>query len=158
VKYILRQIGLYLLAAWVSLTLNFFLPRLMPGDPVTALMARMRGRLNPAEIDAIRLAYGFTDQPLLQQYGQYIWHMLQGDFGLSISAYPVKVSTVISTAFMWTILLGVVTLLISFVLGTVLGVVVAWRRGGRQTRHCHGHGTADWCAGLAVANAEPEAY
>jgi peptide/nickel transport system permease protein len=55
---------------------------------------------------------------------------LRGDFGLSISAYPAKVSSIISTALMWTILLGVVTLLLSFVLGTILGVVVAWRRGG----------------------------
>ena len=49
-KYLLKQIGLYLVTLWVSLTINFILPRLMPGDPVTALMARMRGRLNPAEI------------------------------------------------------------------------------------------------------------
>jgi peptide/nickel transport system permease protein len=129
-KYLMRQIGLYLMAAWVSVTLNFILPRLMPGDPVTALFARMRGRLNPAEIEAIRVAYGFTNAPLIEQYFQYLSHALRGDFGLSISAYPVKVTTVISTAFMWTILLGVVTLLLSFVIGTILGVIVAWRRGG----------------------------
>jgi peptide/nickel transport system permease protein len=129
-KYLLRQIGLYLVAAWASVTLNFILPRLMPGDPVTALFARMRGRLNPAEIEAIRVAYGFSKAPLINQYFQYLSHALRGDFGLSISAYPVKVTTVISTALMWTILLGVVTLLLSFVIGTILGVIVAWRRGG----------------------------
>src|SRR5512136_2061056 len=130
-KYLLKQLGLYIITLWVSLTLNFILPRLMPGDPVTALFARMRGRLNPAEITAIRAAYGFTDAPILQQYFQYLGHALRGDFGLSISAYPVKVSTVISTALMWTILLGAVTLVISFALGTLLGGLVAWRRGGR---------------------------
>jgi peptide/nickel transport system permease protein len=129
-KYLLRQIGLYLLALWAAMTLNFILPRLMPGDPVTALFARMRGRLNPAEIAAIRTAYGFTDAPLLQQYFQYITHTLRGDFGLSISAYPVKVTTIIGTAFGWTILLGVVTLVLGFAIGTILGVIVAWRRGG----------------------------
>jgi peptide/nickel transport system permease protein len=129
-KYILRQIGLYLAALWVSVTLNFLLPRMMPGDPVTSLFARMRGRLNPAEIEAIRIAYGFSNKPLIEQYGQYLLHMLQGDFGLSISSYPVKVIDVISTAFMWTILLGAVTLVIGFLLGTILGVVVAWKRGG----------------------------
>ncbi len=128
-KYLSRQIGLYLAAVWVSLTLNFLLPRLMPGDPVTSLMARMRGRLNPAEMEAIRAAYGFSNAPLLEQYFQYIGHMLRGDFGLSISAYPVKVTTVISTALMWTVLLGAVTLVIGFTLGTILGVIVAWRRG-----------------------------
>ncbi len=89
-KYLLRQISLYLLALWVAMTLNFILPRMMPGDPVTALFARMRGRLNPAEIEAIRAAYGFTNAPLIEQYFQYMSHTLRGDFGLSISAYPVK--------------------------------------------------------------------
>jgi peptide/nickel transport system permease protein len=129
-KYLLRQIGLYLLAAWASLTLNFILPRMMPGDPVTALMGRMHGRLKPGEIEAIRQAYGFTSGPILDQYFQYLSHALRGDFGISISSYPAKVSAIISTGFAWTLLLGVITLIISFVLGTALGVVIAWRRGG----------------------------
>ena len=129
-KYLLKQISLYLLAAWASLTLNFFLPRMMPGDPVTALIGRMHGRLKPAEIEAIRQAYGFVDGPLINQYAKYLEHALRGDFGISLSAYPATVSSVISTGFMWTLLLGVVTLLISFVLGTILGVVIAWKRNG----------------------------
>ena len=129
-KYLLRQIGLYLLAAWASLTLNFILPRMMPGDPVTALMGRMHGRLKPGEIEAIKQAYGFTSGPLLDQYFQYLSHALRGDFGISISSYPAKVSAIISTGFAWTVLLGVVTLVISFVLGSALGVVIAWRRSG----------------------------
>ena len=129
-KYILRHLGLYLVAIWVSLTLNFLLPRTMPGDPVTALIGRMRGKFSPEQIEALRKAYGFTNAPLLQQYFQYLSHVVTGDFGVSISAYPAKVSSIISTALLWTILLGVVTLLLSFVLGTILGVIVAWRRGG----------------------------
>ncbi len=129
-KYLLRQIGLYLLAIWASLTLNFILPRMMPGDPVTSLVARMRGRLKPNEIEAIKAAYGFTNGPPLEQYVQYLTHALRGDFGLSISAYPAKVTTVISTGLMWTIILGMITLLLSFALGTILGVIITWRRGG----------------------------
>jgi len=129
-KYLLRQIGLYLLAAWASLTLNFILPRTMPGDPVTALVARMHGRLRPDQIEAMRAAFGFTNGPILSQYIQYLSHVLRGDFGISISAYPAPVSSIIATSFMWTILLGVVTLLISFILGTILGVVIAWKRTG----------------------------
>jgi peptide/nickel transport system permease protein len=129
-KYLMRQIGLYLLAAWASLTLNFILPRTMPGDPVTALVARMHGRISPQQIEAIKAAYGFSNGPILEQYFQYLSHALRGDFGISISAYPAKVSTIIATSLMWTILLGVVTLLISFILGTILGVVIAWRRSG----------------------------
>ncbi len=129
-KYLLRQIGLYLATVWVSLTINFILPRAMPGDPVTALMGRMRGRLTPEQIQAMRVAYGFTGGSLWTQYWQYVAHMLRGDFGVSISSYPAKVSTVIGSALLWTLLLGVVTLLLSFVAGTVLGALVAWRRGG----------------------------
>jgi peptide/nickel transport system permease protein len=129
-KYILRQCSLYLLAAWASLTLNFILPRAMPGDPVTALVARMHGRIRPDEIDAIRAAYGFTNGPILEQYFQYLSHALRGDFGISISVYPARVSSVIATGLIWTLVLGVVTLLISFLLGTMLGVIIAWRRGG----------------------------
>lgn len=129
-KYILRQVGLYLLAAWASLTLNFILPRTMPGDPVTALMARMHGRFSAQQIEAIKAAYGFTNGPILSQYIQYLSHALRGDFGISISSYPARVSTIIATSFMWTILLGTVTLIISFVLGTALGVIIAWRRNG----------------------------
>ena len=129
-KYILRQFSLYLLAAWASLTLNFILPRAMPGDPVTALVARMHGRIRPDEIDAIRAAYGFTNGPILEQYFQYLSHALRGDFGISISVYPAKVSSVIATGLIWTLILGAVTLVISFLLGTILGVIIAWRRGG----------------------------
>lgn len=129
-KYLMRQVSLYLLAAWASLTLNFILPRTMPGDPVTALIARMHGRINPQQIEAIKAAYGFSNGPILEQYFQYLSHALRGDFGISISAYPAPVSTIIATSLFWTILLGVVTLLISFILGTILGVIIAWRRSG----------------------------
>jgi peptide/nickel transport system permease protein len=129
-KYLLKHIGLYLIAAWASLTLNFLLPRAMPGDPVSSLIGRMHGKFTPQQIEALRATYGFTNAPMLTQYFQYLGHVLQGDFGLSISAYPAKVSTIISTALMWTVLLGIVTLLLSFAIGTLLGAVVAWRRGG----------------------------
>jgi peptide/nickel transport system permease protein len=129
-KYLLKHIGLYLLAAWVSLTLNFILPRAMPGDPVSAMIGRMHGKFTPEQVDALRKTFGFTNGPILQQYVDYLSHALRGDFGLSISAYPAKVSAIIGSALMWTLLLGVVTLLLSFVLGTALGVIVGWRRGG----------------------------
>jgi peptide/nickel transport system permease protein len=129
-KYLLKHLGLYLVALWASITLNFLLPRAMPGDPVTALIGRMRGRLSPDQVEALRKAYGFTNEPILTQYFQYIQHLARGDFGLSISAYPAKVSTIIGSALNWTILLGVVTLLVSFLLGTIMGVIVAWKRGG----------------------------
>ena len=65
-SFILRRIGFYLIAAWASLTLNFFLPRLMPGDPATAIFARSQGRLEPEAIEAMKKAYGLSDDPLLE--------------------------------------------------------------------------------------------
>jgi peptide/nickel transport system permease protein len=81
-RYLLRRLGFYLLAGWAALTLNFFLPRLMPGDPATALFARFRGRLGPEAMDALREAFGLTDASLLSQYVTYLGHVLKGDFGV----------------------------------------------------------------------------
>jgi peptide/nickel transport system permease protein len=130
VGYLLRRLGFYLLAAWVALTLNFFLPRLMPGDPATALFARLRGQLAPEAIVALREAFGLTDAPLLSQYGTYLAHLFRGDLGVSVAYFPAPVSQVIGTGLGWTVFLAGGALVVSFVLGTLLGVVTAWWRRG----------------------------
>ena len=129
-RYILRRLGFYIVAAWASLTLNFFLPRLMPGDPVTSIFAQFQGRMDPASIDAMREAYGLSDDPLLQQYVAYVGSVLRGDFGISISYFPTPVIDVIGTGLSWTLLLGGLALILSFGLGNLLGVFGAWKRGG----------------------------
>lgn len=129
-RYVLRRIGFYLVAAWASLTLNFIIPRLMPGDPAAAIFARFRGQLQPEQLQAMREAFGFTDAPLIEQYFGYLSHAVRGDFGISISAFPSPVTSVISTGLLWTLLMGLTALIISFVLGSLLGIVSAWRRGG----------------------------
>lgn len=129
-RYVLRRIGFYLVAAWASLTLNFIIPRLMPGDPASAIFARFRGQLQPEQIQAMREAFGFTDAPLPQQYISYLSHAVRGDFGTSISAFPASVTSVIGNGLVWTLLMGMTALIISFVLGSLLGIVSAWRRGG----------------------------
>lgn len=129
-NFLLRRLGFYLVAAWASLTLNFFLPRAMPGDPATAIFARFQGRMRPEELQALREAYGLSNAPLIQQYFQYLSHAVRGDFGTSISAFPAPVTSVIATGLVWTILLGGTALILSFLIGNVLGVLGAWRRGG----------------------------
>ena len=129
-RYILRRIGFYMLAGWAALTLNFFLPRLMPGDPAAALFARFRGRISPAAIDAMRDTFGLTDAPLISQYFTYITHVLKGDFGISIAYFPAPVSEVIATGLVWTIFLAGTAVVISFIIGTLLGTVAAWWRRG----------------------------
>jgi peptide/nickel transport system permease protein len=129
-SFILRRIGFYLLAAWASLTLNFFLPRAMPGDPASVMLARFQGRIKPEELQSLKEAYGFTNGSLLQQYLSYFSHAVRGDFGISISAFPAPVTTVVGTGLCWTLLLGGVATILSFLLGNLLGVIAAWKRGG----------------------------
>ncbi len=128
-RYILRRLGFYAVAAWASLTLNFFLPRMMPGDPESVIFARFRGQLRPEEVEALREAYGLSDDPIFLQYFTYLTHVLRGDFGLSISAFPAPVTDVIATGLRWTLLLGGVSLVLGFVVGNALGVLGTWRRG-----------------------------
>jgi peptide/nickel transport system permease protein len=130
VSFLVRRIGFYLLAAWASLTLNFFLPRLMPGDPAAAMFARFRGQARPEQIDAMRKAFGLSDAPLPEQYVTYLSHAVRGDFGISISSFPTPVVQVIATSLQWTILLGLVATTLGFAIGCLLGVFGAWRRGG----------------------------
>jgi peptide/nickel transport system permease protein len=130
VRFLIRRLGFYALAAWVALTINFFLPRLMPGDPATALFARFQGRLGPEALDALREAFGLTDAPLLVQYVTYLGHVLKGDLGLSIAYFPSPVSEVIATGLLWTAFLAGTALAISFALGTLLGLASAWWRRG----------------------------
>ncbi|MGA7729703.1 MAG: ABC transporter permease [Chloroflexia bacterium] len=129
-RFILRRLGFYLVAAWASLTINFFLPRLLPGDPATAIFAGARGQLRPEQMDQLRAALGLSNEPLINQYFTYLSRVLQGDFGISFSSFPAPVTTVIGTALIWTLLLGGIALIFSFVLGNLLGVFGSWRRGG----------------------------
>ncbi len=129
-KYILRRIGFYALAAWTALTLNFFLPRLMPGDPATALFARLQGQLGPEAMESLREAFGLTDDPLILQYFTYLSHVLRGDLGISVAYFPSPVADVIATGFVWTLLLAGGAVVIAFALGTLLGIASAWWRHG----------------------------
>ena len=129
-RFLLRRLGFYLLAAWVALTLNFFLPRLMPGDPATALFARFRGRLGPEAMQALRETFGLTDAPLLSQYLTYLAHALRGDLGISVAYFPSPVTEVIATGLIWTIFLAGTAVVVSFAIGTLLGVAAAWWRRG----------------------------
>lgn len=129
-RYLLRRLGLYLVAAWAAMTLGFVLPRLMPGDPATTLLVRLRGKLSPAALDAMRAALGFAHGNLAAQYLTYIGHLVRGDLGLSLAYYPVRVGDVIATGLGWTVLITGAAVLVSFGLGTLLGALAAWRRGG----------------------------
>jgi peptide/nickel transport system permease protein len=128
-RYLLTRLGFYLVALWGSLTINFLLPRLAPGDPASSLLSRMTGQMTPAQLNSIRLIYGVdTHASLLSEYGTYLGQLAHGNLGISTSYFPTPVSTVIASAIWWTVLLGGVSLVIGFAAGAGLGILVAWRR------------------------------
>ena len=129
-RFLLRRLGFYLLSAWAALTLNFLLPRLMPGDPASALFARFRGRLGPEAMQALLETFGLTEAPLWSQYLTSMGHVLRGDLGISVAYFPAPVADVIGTGLVWTIFLAGSAVIISFVIGTALGAVAAWWRRG----------------------------
>jgi peptide/nickel transport system permease protein len=131
VNVALRRFGFYLVSAWASITLNFAIPRLMPGDPAATLVARFKGQMAPEALRALRHAFGLVPGSMLTQYFTYLAHVARGDLGLSIAYFPAPVDQVIETGLGWSLGLGGVALVISFTLGTLLGVVAAWRRNGR---------------------------
>jgi peptide/nickel transport system permease protein len=128
-RYLLSRVGFYLVALWGSLTINFLLPRLAPGDPASSLLSRMSGQLTPAQLNAIKVIYGVnTHASLARQYLSYLNELIHGNLGISTAYFPTPVSTVIESAIWWTVLLGVSSLVIGFALGVGLGILVAWRR------------------------------
>lgn len=127
-KYFLRKLGMLLFTLFIALSINFFLPRLMPGDPARALLGKMDS-IPPEQLDSIRAAFGLDNAaPLPVQYGHYLVNTLHGNFGVSFSRFPMPVSDVMRIAIPWTLgLMGLCTI-ISFALGTLLGIATAWKR------------------------------
>ena len=130
-KFLVRRFSFLLIALWVALTVNFFIPRLMPGNPAQAMMAKFHGRVNPIALHALEVAFGVnTHQSLISAYFQYLGNTLRGNFGISISYFPFSVSSVIAKALPWSLALVGVSTILGFVIGTALGAIAAWRRGG----------------------------
>jgi peptide/nickel transport system permease protein len=130
VRRVSRRMAFYALAAWASITLNFLLPRMMPGDPAAAMFARFRGSMRPEAIQALKETFGFTGRPLPAEYVTYLLHVIRGDLGISVAYFPAPVSHVIARGLLWTLVMTGVAVVVSFALGSLLGVLAAWRRGG----------------------------
>jgi peptide/nickel transport system permease protein len=128
-RFLLRRFGFYLVAAVVATSINFLIPRMMAGDPVQIMFARFQGRMNPEAMESLYRTFGFVQGPLSEQYMAYMGNLLQGNLGISVAFFPVPVADVLGTGLAWTLrLIGVATI-ISFLVGTTLGIYAAWRRG-----------------------------
>jgi peptide/nickel transport system permease protein len=131
-RYAVRRLGFFVFTLWAALTINFLLPRLMPGNPALAMLAKFHGQLTPQTLKALDILFGInTHKTLIEQYFTYLHQVLTFNFGISLDFYPKSVSSVIGGAIWWTVGLVGVTTVLAFVLGTGLGIVSAWRRGGK---------------------------
>lgn len=130
-RYYLRKLGFYLIAAFIAVTLNFLLPRLVKGNPVDVILAKTRGQapLPASARHALELQFGVSHDPFYLQYWHYIENIFTGNFGLSVTYYPTPVTTVIAQALPWTVVLVGLATVISYVIGVVFGSYLGWRRG-----------------------------
>ncbi len=135
-RFFTRRIVFYAITAWAAITINFFIPRIMPGDPVSALIAKNQGRISPDAAEALRALFGLDENmSLWDQYVAYWKLLLQGDLGTSFT-YMAPVADVIQQALPWTIgLVGVATI-ISFTIGTLVAPGSAGAAGPGWTGCC----------------------
>ncbi|WP_067619240.1 ABC transporter permease [Alicyclobacillus acidiphilus] len=126
--YYVKKFIHFIVLVWVAITLNFLMPHLMPGNPMEALVAKSQGKISPVVMHALALQFGIDNKPLWQKYIDYMTQLLHGNLGVSITYYPVDVKTVIGQALPWTLILVGVTTILAFLIGTLIGIVAAWRR------------------------------
>jgi peptide/nickel transport system permease protein len=128
-RVLARRFGFYLLAAWVALTVNFFLPRLVPGNPVATAIGHLTF-VNTQVVEAIKAQFGIgINESIWVQYIHYWGDLVHGNLGVSWGNSFEPVTSLLGAALPWTLgLLGVATV-VSFLLGTLIGIVLGWLRG-----------------------------
>ena len=128
-RRIVRRVIFYLVTVWAAISINFLLPRIMPGSPASALIDKFHGKLSPEAVQAIRVLFGQPDQSLWTQYLAYWKNIFTGNLGISYAYYPTPVSQIIGDSIVWTLVLITVCTVLGFLIGTALGMIVGWKRG-----------------------------
>ena len=133
-KYFGKKIIWFLITFVIAVILNFFLPRLMPADPVAAITGKMAsGMTDASAVQEIYKRYEEefgTNKPMWEQFLIFCKNAVRGDFGTSFSQYPRKVSDIISSAIGWTVALQLPAILVGWLLGNLLGALAAYLRKG----------------------------
>src|SRR5205823_4644579 len=131
VRYLLRKLGFYLVAAWLAITLNFLLPQLIPGNPVEILLAKMQesGPIPRGEEQVLTRMLGLGTGNIFQRYGSYLNNLAHLRLGLSVTDFPTPVTTELRTTILWTLVLVGTATVISFVVGIAFGALAGWKRG-----------------------------
>lgn len=129
-RYVGQRFIILIATIFIAMTVVFVVPRLVPGDPLGAIFANMAavgGSVNAPELVAeYRLRFGL-DRPMIEQYISFWRELLRGNLGFSISNFPARVTDMLLSSLPWTIGLLVVTTLLSWIFGSVIGAVVGWR-------------------------------
>src|SRR3984885_10586080 len=130
-SFILRRLAFYVVAAWVAITLNFFIPRAVPGNPVQTILSKYPD-LTPQAYKALSQMIGGALQhgSLWSQYTAYLSDVFHFNFGTDLANFPTPVSQILDQAIPWTLILVGTATVIAFLLGTVLGILAGWRHGG----------------------------
>jgi len=133
-KYFLNKLMWFAITFVAAFVLNFTLPRLMPGDPVAAIVARLaQGMTNATGVQAIYQQYTElfgTNRPMYEQFFIYVKNVARGDFGYSFSQYPRTVSDVLKVSIGWTLALQFPAIIVGWLIGNTLGALAAYLRGG----------------------------
>ena len=133
-SFIVRRLIFYVVAAWVALTINFFIPRLVPGNVVESIMGKFPN-LQPSAYRALEALLGVGHPgSIWHQYWAYLVDLSHFDLGTSVSQYPAQVTTLLGEALPWTIILVGTATVIAFLIGTALGIAAGWRHGGGLDR------------------------
>ncbi|WP_395816391.1 ABC transporter permease [Devosia sp.] len=139
-KLIAKRIGFLALVIWAASTIVFFVPRLSPRNAIRERFAELArsGGFSPGDLETLianmNTQFGL-DKPLLEQYWTYLGNIVRLDFGYSLNRYPSTVTDIISQALPWTFGLLLVTTILSFIIGNLLGAVSAWPRAPRWVRN-----------------------
>jgi peptide/nickel transport system permease protein len=132
--FIARRLAFYVVAVWAAVTINFMIPRVMPGNAVDSVLGRFQN-LTPQVVKSLEIEFGLHPKgTIFSQYFQYWNSVLHFNLGVSTSQYPTHVSTIIGETLPWTLILVGVATVLSFAIGTLLGIFAAWRRGGALDR------------------------
>ncbi|MGG5819944.1 ABC transporter permease [Falsiroseomonas sp. HW251] len=138
-RYLLKRLGQFALVVFIGLNITYIVSHATPIDPVEQTVAAVTnfGNTSPAAIEdmrqSLRELYGVGGNPL-QQYLGYWWRVLRGDFGPSLSAFPTPVSTLIGRALPWTVGLLLVSTVLAWVIGNVLGALAGYFPRSRSLR------------------------
>lgn len=128
-----KRAGTYLVVLFVSIVLNFALPRLMPNDPAQSMIRdiyeKTGQRPSEYQMSIIHNMYGDPSTPLWEQFWNYLVQLAHLDLGRSIMYYPMEVTDLILQALPWTVYLGLTSTLLGWVIGTYLGARLGWRPG-----------------------------